>query len=80
MSSAGTASPESATQKPWREGKDGAVIVNWDYASTDGETLRDRKLRWTEEFTEERGAAWVAESQARLDAEFEMMVKLGLLT
>jgi len=75
-----SAEPENTADKPWSEGKDGEVIINWDYASTDGETLRDRKLRWTKEFTEERGAAWVAESQARLDAEFETMVTMGFLT
>ena len=65
---------------PWHKGKNGEVIINWDYASDDGITLKEKKLKWTKELIAERGEAWVQEAKARLDDEFEMMVSMGLLT
>jgi hypothetical protein len=76
-------SPEpllSEAEKPWRDGKDGEIIINWDYDDGDGVTLRTLKREMTESLTKKHGAAWVAEAQVRLDREFEMMVVMGFVT
>lgn len=77
----GSEQPEMTdAEMPWREGQNGDVIINWDYDNGEGETLRDMKRRWEEELEEEHGAPWMAESRARLEKEFEMMVTQGMLT
>jgi hypothetical protein len=70
----------SAAAMPWRMGKDGEVVINWGYDNGDGVTLKDRKREFTKSLTEKHGAAWVDEAQARLDAEFELIVTMGMLT
>jgi hypothetical protein len=70
----------SEAEKPWRKGKDGGIIINWDYDDGDGVTLRERKRQATERLTKKNGAAWVADAKARLDDEFEMMVTMGFVT
>jgi hypothetical protein len=67
-------------EMPWRKGENGDVIINWDYENGDGVTLRERKRQWTAELVEDHDETWVAESQQRLDEEFEMIVTMGLLT
>jgi hypothetical protein len=76
----GSEPPLSAAEMPWRRGKDGEVVINWDYHNSDGVTLRERKRESMESLTEKKGAAWVDEAQERLDAEFELIVTMGMLT